>query len=211
MKTVVLIRHGETEWNRQRRVQGWAPVPLTERGVVQARAVGDALNRRYEIDRVVASDLRRTVETVRHAASLASPDVTVRYDRGWRERNLGVLQGFGYDELDRKFPQYSLASVGAAAVEERPEGGESLLDVRDRVLEAWDRTVAGTSDDQTTLVVTHGGPLRLLFGALKELDVVTCFRELSPKNCAINEIRVDDGVEIFCENETVELAESDEL
>ncbi|PSP97202.1 hypothetical protein BRC89_12390 [Halobacteriales archaeon QS_4_70_19] len=69
MTTVLLLRHGETTWNRQGRIQGWAPTPLTERGHEQARRAGTAIADTYDVDRVVASDLRRTRETTAEALS----------------------------------------------------------------------------------------------------------------------------------------------
>lgn len=63
--TVLLVHHGETTWNRERRVQGWAPTGLTERGEEQARAAGRAIAAEHAVDRIVTSDLRRTAETAR--------------------------------------------------------------------------------------------------------------------------------------------------
>ncbi|MFC7197079.1 histidine phosphatase family protein [Halosimplex aquaticum] len=62
--TLLLVRHGQTTWNRDGRIQGWADSTLTERGREQARALGSHLSAEYDVDRLVASDLRRTRETV---------------------------------------------------------------------------------------------------------------------------------------------------
>ena len=198
--TVVLVRHGETDWNRAGRIQGWAPVSLNERGRTQARKLGTALQRRYDVDALVASDLCRARET---AALLVESgiDVDSTFERGWRERDVGIYQGMDRETLDRRFPAFVPDHV--AAVRERPDGGERLLDVHERVLVAWER-LTDRLDDETAVVVTHGGPIRLLLGALTGQDIPTAVTERSPKNCAITEVRVGETVEIVRENEHID-------
>ena len=74
--TVLLVRHGETTWNRERRVQGWAPSALTERGKQQARAAGRAIAEGHAVDRIVASDLRRAAETACSAGRAGSTPIS---------------------------------------------------------------------------------------------------------------------------------------
>lgn len=200
--TVLLVRHGETPWNAARRVQGWAPVPLSERGREQATLVGDHLAATYDIDRLVASDLRRTRETavLVHEAGV---DVEPTFYRAWRERDFGVYQGLSYEALFETYPEFAVTESGIAALEAVPERGESLLDCRERVLAAFDRLVADT-EDETVLIVTHGGPLYALLGHLKGIDYVESIAGESQKNCAVNELRgdPDEGFAIVRENDT---------
>lgn len=201
MTTVLLVRHGETAWNAERRLQGWAPVPLSERGREQARALADGLATRYDVDGVTASDLRRARET---ADLLADPlDLDVTADGGWRERDFGTLQGLTYAALDERHPEYSLSQVGEAAIDARPPGGESLADLRERALDAWDRLVAETGAEETHLVVAHGGPIYLVLGDLLGRSVIESVLGASQSNCAVNEVRVEGGdVEVVRENDT---------
>ena len=76
MATVLLVRHGETTWNRSGRVQGWAPTPLTERGHEQAAALGAHLASTVDVDRLVSSDLRRAQETARYIARETESELT---------------------------------------------------------------------------------------------------------------------------------------
>lgn len=201
MTTVLLVRHGETAWNRDRRLQGWAPVPLSERGREQARALGAALADRYRVDALTASDLPRARET---AALLAERlDVAVVEDDGWRERDFGVLQGLTYEAFDERHPEYSLSRDDGAAVDARPEGGESLADLRERVLDAWDRLLDAAGPDETHLVVTHGGPIYLVLGHLLDRPVVESVLDASQANCAVNEVRIDgEAIEVVRENDS---------
>jgi probable phosphoglycerate mutase len=195
--TVVLVRHGQTDWNAERRIQGWAPTPLSERGREQAARVGEHLAASYDFDRTVASDLRRTRETADriHEAGV-EPAPTV--EKRWRERDSGVYQGLTYETMFEEYPEFSVGQSGEAALAATPERGESLLDLRERVLAALD-DLAG---DDTVLVVTHGGPLYAVCSHATETDYATVVDEHSQDNCAVNELRSGDGVELIRRNDT---------
>ena len=202
MATVLLCRHGETTWNHERRVQGWAPTSLTDRGREQARALATHVAAEYDLDRIVTSDLERAAETARFLGRATGVDPEL--DPGWRERSFGRFQGLSYLELFEGYPEFALGHSGYAAAEAEPEGGESLLAMRERVLDAWDGLLAGLGGaDATVAVVTHGGPLYAVTGEVKGLDIVTATLEGRQGNCALNEVRVTGGdVELLCENET---------
>lgn len=201
MARIVLVRHGETQWNRQRRVQGWAPVALTDRGHGQAARLADTLAERYAVDRLICSDLRRTLETTRPISRAVDCELTT--DRRWRERNFGVLQGLDYGELFLGHPEFTLTEVGYTAAEARPEGGESLVDQRERVLGAFAALREDLTADETAVVVTHGGPLYLVVGWVHGLDIEATIMDREQGNCAINELVVDgDHVEVSVENDT---------
>lgn len=191
MGTVLLVRHGETAWNRERRLQGWAPVGLSDRGHRQAEALGAALAESYAVDAIDTSDLRRARETADVVAEAVG--APVRDEPAWRERNFGVLQGVTYDVFDEEHGSYSLAVAGEAAVEAPPEGGESLLDLRERVLDAWSALLADLGGEETRLVVTHGGPLYLVLGQLTDRAVLEAVLDHHQANCAVNEVHVEAG------------------
>src|SRR5918912_404825 len=95
---LLLIRHGETTWNRQGRIQGHRDSPLTERGLAQARAAAARLARE-RIDALYSSDLVRAQETAHHVA--AATALRVRLDEALRERAFGMLEGKTWDEIER--------------------------------------------------------------------------------------------------------------
>lgn len=208
MRTVLLCRHGETDWNAERRLQGWAPVGLSERGREQAAALGAEIAAAHDVDEVVASDLERTRETAEHVAEATG--ASLRFDRGWRERGFGVYQGLPYADVAERHPEFDLRTNSIVGLPATPEGGESVEDVHERVLDAWERLHAdvggaagsdagdgedGASDDSagddTVAVVTHGGPLHLVLGRVKGLSVEDSLREGRQGNCSINEVRVN--------------------
>jgi len=204
MTTVVSLRHGETEWNRTRRIQGWAASPLNDRGREQARAAGRYLADQFDVDRIVASDLRRTRETtalVRDEGAFPEPEFT----RGWRERSFGDLQGLHYERVFGEFPEFNGAESGAMALEARPRGGESMLDTYERVIAAWTDLLADAGPDDTVLVVTHGGPIYVLLAYVRGVDLPSALAGFEQDNCAVNELSHDhDGDEttVVVENDT---------
>jgi len=203
MTTIVMVRHGETTWNRKQLLQGWAPAPLTDRGRERAGQLGATLAARYDIDRILSSDLHRTEETVE--ILLEQFDAPVTFESAWRERDLGVYQGVTMDEMRERFPEHDLGEAGPEAAHRRAESGESLVGVRDRVLERWETTLAEAEPGETILVVTHGGPIRLLLGHLQDIDIVDAILAQSQGYCSINEFELDHetgAVRIVRENDT---------
>lgn len=190
MTTVVLLRHGQTEWNRTRRIQGWAASPLNERGREQARVAGQYLADAYDFDRVVASDLRRTRETtaeLREQGPFPAPE----FSDGWRERSFGDLQGLEYEQVFGEFPEFDAAENGVMALEATPQRGESMLDTHARVVDAWEALLAQHGPDDTVLVVTHGGPIYVLLAHVRQQTLPEGLSASRQENCAVNELRHD--------------------
>ncbi|MFY4811172.1 histidine phosphatase family protein [Haloarcula sp. AONF1] len=202
MGTLLVARHGETTWNRDGRIQGWAPSRLTEQGQKQATALGTWLDERYGVDRVFASDLRRTRETAAAAndgyGGLPDPE----FDTDWRERGFGIVQGLYAEELFGEFPDHD-RDASVISLDAAPEGGEGIPTFRGRVESAWDRAIATTAADETTLVVTHGGVIKVLLAKLTDSDPEAALAKSSQPNCALNEIRLDeDGPALVSEEMT---------
>ena len=198
MTRIVAVRHGETDWNREGRMQGWAPVSLNETGRRQAAETGRWLAERYEFDRVLASDLRRTRETTDVLSE--SIDAAPTFESAWRERGLGVYQGLARDTVELRYPEFGLGETAYEATEAVPEGGESLRGVRERVVGRFEDL---QGNDGTTLVVTHGGPLCILLGHAKGQDLTTALSAHHLENCAVAEFRANgDGTTVVRENVT---------
>ncbi|GCF13591.1 phosphoglycerate mutase [Haloarcula mannanilytica] len=190
MGTLLVVRHGETTWNRDGRIQGWAPSRLTDRGQKQATALGTWLDDRYDVDRVLASDLRRTRETAAAARGAADDLPDPEFDADWRERGFGTVQGLYAEELLAEYPDHD-RTASVISLDAAPEGGEGIPTFRGRVESAWDRAVSTTGPGETTLVVTHGGVIKVLLAKLTDRDPDAALAKDSQDNCAVNEIRLD--------------------
>jgi len=153
---LVLMRHGETTWNTLGTVQGQSPGSvLTALGRSQVRATIAQLSGR--VDAVVSSDLARAVESAHIVATALG--LSARVDPGLRERNFGVLEGLPGAAL---VPSVEGISGGVVVDENaHPANGESLRDLYERSVRAA-RRVGQRRPGQRTLVVTHGGPIRMI-------------------------------------------------
>ena len=155
MTRVIIIRHGETEWNLQARYQGQDNSPLTERGIAQAEAVGKRLAT-VPFDAIVSSDLQRAVDTAESIAAHHSQTPCFTDER-LRERDFGKLTAMTRTEALEKYPEEEKSYLSHDP-DYRIPGGESLRDVYDRAAAALDDWAA-RYDGQTLCVVTHGGVL----------------------------------------------------
>lgn len=192
MTTVVLARHGQTNWNREGRVQGWAATTLTDRGRRQARVLGSWLAEKHTVDRLRQSDLRRTSETTELLRSESDALPTPESDPAWRERGFGVYQGFLAERLFERHPDHDpAASVSALAA--TPAGGESIAEFCDRVETAWDRLPTGT--DETILVVTHGGVIKTVLSLVTDRARIETLSESSPPNGSATVVERDGSAE----------------
>ena len=146
MTTILLARHGETDWNREGRFQGWADPTLNDAGRAQARALAERL-RDVPFDAVYSSDLRRAHET---AVIVAEPHaVPVVSDPGLREIDVGSWSGLTRAEIEERFP-------GA-----EHHDGETRDEHLDRVVATVER-IARAHTGERILLVSHGGSLRAL-------------------------------------------------
>jgi broad specificity phosphatase PhoE len=170
MATILLARHGETDWNREGRWQGWADPPLNETGRAQARELAEEL-RDVPFDAVYSSDLRRAHET---AEIVAEPHgVPVLVDPGLREIDIGSWSGLTHDEIRQRFPDGT-----------RPDGEtheQHAARVRETVLR-----IARENADRRILLVAHGGTFRSVH------DVVSDEPYRPVANCAVLEVHFRD-------------------
>jgi broad specificity phosphatase PhoE len=164
---LTLIRHGQSVWNAQGRMQGHAPIPLSELGHEQARRLAALVTTTHEADALYSSDLIRCRQT---AAPLSEAlGMAVQYDPRWREMDLGMWQGLTGHEREHFDPE--VFARNQADYREDPLNtpfpeGESRGDVERRVRASLS-DLLNTSDHHHILVVTHGGPVRAvlhLFG-----------------------------------------------
>lgn len=183
---LTVIRHGETEWNIIKKLQGQANSPLTSLGVEQASFVGKALeNERF--DAFYSSDLERCIKT----SSVINDflDMDVQYFEGLRERNFGVLQGLYREEIQQKFPNIFL-SLEKGNINFDVEKGESFKVFYERINQTFTKIVSN-GDFKNILVVTHGGALDCLIRKVFKLSL-DAPRTFSIFNTSINRFTVTD-------------------
>jgi len=186
--TILIARHGQSDWNQEKRWQGHADRPLTERGCEQAEALADRLAH-IELDAVNTSDLQRARDTA--AVVAERQGLEVRQLPELREVDVGSWSGLTRAEAEERFPE------GFARWRDGYPGwkdGETYEAMTDRVLGAVDR-IAREHEGGRVLVVSHGGPIRAIHAAALGLDV-HAYRRLRPvePNARLSAVCVVDGM-----------------
>ena len=188
MTELIVIRHGETDWNRQHRFQGQIDVPLNAIGMAQAERLGERLAHEA-IDVLVSSDLqraRRTAQPLQLPRSLA-PLVQPL----WREQHFGVLEGLDVPTIRSQHAPLWNQWVRHEADYALPQGGESNVAFHARVMQALAALVAAHAGRRLA-VVTHGGVLDMLWREARGLPLHGP-RECDIPNTGINRLRWDAG------------------
>ncbi len=179
---LIVVRHGETAWNVDTRIQGHLDIPLNATGLWQARQLGDALAGEA-ISAIYTSDLlraRKTAQAVADATGAALVD-----EPGLRERAFGSFQGRTFAEVETEHPEQA-RRWRQRDPDYAPDGGESLRVLRERVVDTTHR-LAARHPGELVLLVTHGGVLDVLYRAATRQDIQAP-RTWQLGNAAINRL-----------------------
>jgi len=177
-----LIRHGETTWNAERRLQGHTDIPLNAKGVLQARQMAQALkNTKRLFDVLYTSDLKRAADTANAIVELFG--LEARVDSALRERHFGALQGLSIQEAPLLKPAIWQAHI-ARDLDHELEGGESIQQFALRVQAVLDK-IQEQHSGKTVLLVSHGGTLDMMY-RIASRQALSAARVASVPNASLN-------------------------
>jgi broad specificity phosphatase PhoE len=185
--TIFLARHGESDWNVEKRFQGHSDRPLTERGRKQARALADLVGAE-KIDAVYTSPLSRARETAEIVAARAGLEAVALPEL--REVDTGSWSGLSRADVEARFPEgFARWRSGGSGWED----GESYEEMAERVIGAL-RKIAEDHPDGRVLVISHGGPIRAIHAAAEGLAIKD-YRRLKPvePNARLSAVAVENG------------------
>ena len=165
---ILAVRHGETAWNVDTRIQGQLDIPLNETGQWQASRLGLALAAQEQIDAIYTSDLLRAYATAQ--AIGAAVKLPLQTHTGLRERGFGDFEAKTFAEIATSLPEDSMRWRKRDPAWAPPGGGESLLIMRERVLATVDQLAAAHVGGHIVLVA-HGGVMDILYRAATRLDL----------------------------------------
>lgn len=183
MAQLILIRHGETLWNQQHRMQGHSDSPLTENGMRQARQLAQRLGQ-IEFQALYSSDSGRALETARCIAAVTGHEIIV--DARLRERSFGVFEGLTGKEMYTLHPDH-FERFKTRDPEYVMPGGESAIAFRERALGCL-QEIVGRHAGEVVVVVTHGLVLDMVYRSAYRIDL-DAPRTFELVNAGINRCR----------------------
>lgn len=189
MTDIFLIRHGETAWNAERRLQGHLDIPLNAEGERQAAALARALAGE-KFDAIISSDLGRARSTAQAVASAQGMPLST--DSALRERCFGAFEGLLYEELEGRFPQAYAQWRTRDPHARYPDGerrAETFAEFAERAVDAVIR-IAQAHRGQRIALFSHGGVLDCVYRAAHGMDI-SAPRNFDVLNAAINHLRWD--------------------
>ncbi len=184
---IIIVRHGQTEWNIRGIRQGYLDSPLTAKGLAQAKALGQRLGRE-RFTTLYSSDLGRAVQTAQEISNVTGHEIVT--DQRLRERQLGIFQGLNGEEIAAKYPEERrlMRSEGPGYV---IPGGESMVQQVERNMACLNELAARHEGEQI-VVVTHGGVVSGFFRHTLEISLEAP-RRFEFVNAGINVFAREEG------------------
>ena len=170
---IVIVRHGETDYNKSKRIQGKQELSLNEKGKTQARQVAESL-RQHKITHIYCSSLvraRETAEIINNSFSL--PIVT---DESLDERDWGTWENRLHDDILKQNPEL-VDSLFGMGLDANPHEGETARALIKRSVGFLRQTIENHAESDVILVVTHGGPITVMLGFMKDLRLEEYFHQ----------------------------------
>lgn len=170
MPKLILLRHLQSQWNKENRFTGWLDIPLSQEGIESAKATAKKLSGK-EFDIVYTSPLNRNRETVRLILEeLGKSDFSVVADKSLDERNYGDLQGLNKDEVKRQYGEERVR-LWRRSWQESPPGGERLKDVYKRAISFFKKYIEkDLKQGKNVLVVASHNSLRALVKYIEKIS-----------------------------------------
>ncbi len=198
---IYIVRHGLTEWNKLKKLQGVADVPLAKEGILLAEKTGEAL-KDVKFDICFTSPLSRARQTAE--CVLGNRNVPIIPDKRIQEINFGDLEGGCVRDAEGNYidPQVEMFFRDPVNFK-RPENGEDIFDVIARTKDFWEEKTSDPSlTDKTVLVASHGCAVRALLQNIYH-DPENFWHGCVPPNCCVNLVEVKNGKTVLLEEDKV--------
>ena len=188
---IYFVRHGQTIWNVEKRFQGLSDSPLTELGITQAKLLGEKL-KDIKFDKFYSTSLKRANDTANYIKGNREQEVEIFDD--FVEISMGDMEGIQQEEFKKLYPE-QVKNFFFNQLEYNPSsfGGESFLEVRERVAKGLEKFIKLNQDYERVLVVSHGATLKTLLHYISGKDISTLSDEAIPKNTSYTIVKYENG------------------
>lgn len=188
---IYFVRHGQTIWNVEKRFQGLSDSPLTELGITQAKLLGEKL-KDIKFDKFYSTSLKRAYDTANYIKGNRKQKVEIFDD--FVEISMGNMEGIKQEDFKKLYPE-QVKNFFFNQLEYDPSsfGGESFLEVRERVIRGLNKFIELNKNYERVLVVSHGATLKTLLHYISGKDISTLSDEAIPKNTSYTIVKYENG------------------
>ena len=188
---IYFVRHGQTVWNVEKRFQGLSDSPLTELGITQAKLLGEKL-KDIKFDKFYSTSLKRAYDTANYIKGNRKQKVEIFDD--FVEISMGDMEGIKQEDFKKLYPE-QVKNFFFNQLEYNPSsfGGESFLEVRERVIRGLNKFIELNKNYERVLVVSHGATLKTLLHYISGKDISTLSDEVIPKNTSYTIVKYENG------------------
>ena len=188
---IYFVRHGQTIWNVEKRFQGLSDSPLTELGITQAKLLGEKL-KDIKFDKFYSTSLKRAYDTANYIKGNREQKVEIFDD--FVEISMGDMEGIKQEDFKKLYPE-QVKNFFFNQLEYNPSsfGGESFLEVRERVIRGLNKFIELNKNYERVLVVSHGATLKTLLHYISGKDISTLSDEAIPKNTSYTIVKYENG------------------
>ena len=188
---IYFVRHGQTIWNVEKRFQGLSDSPLTELGITQAKLLGEKL-KDIKFDKFYSTSLKRAYDTANYIKGNKEQKVEIFDD--FVEISMGDMEGIKQEDFKKLYPE-QVKNFFFNQLEYNPSsfGGESFLEVRERVIRGLNKFIELNKNYERVLVVSHGATLKTLLHYISGKDISTLSDEAIPKNTSYTIVKYENG------------------
>ena len=201
MSKLIILRHGESEWNKLNLFTGWEDVNLTDQGKIEAKLAAFAIqNLKVDVNHAYTSELKRASKTLEIVLNVLKKDIPIISDQALNERNYGSLTGMNKDEARNKWGDEQV-KLWRRSYDIAPENGESLKDTCNRTIPYFKKNILPKLHDGENVIITaHGNSLR---------SIIMHVEDLSEE--AIVNVEITTGIPIVYEYENKKIIKKTEL
>lgn len=188
---IYFVRHGQTIWNVEKRFQGLSDSPLTELGITQAKLLGEKL-KDIKFNKFYSTSLKRAYDTANYIKGNRKQKVEIFDD--FVEISMGDMEGIKQEDFKKLYPE-QVKNFFFNQLEYDPSsfGGESFLEVRERVIRGLNKFIELNKNYERVLVVSHGATLKTLLHYISGKDISTLSDEAIPKNTSYTIVKYENG------------------
>ena len=188
---IYFVRHGQTIWNVEKRFQGLSDSPLTELGITQAKLLGEKL-KDIKFDKFYSTSLKRAYDTANYIKGNRKQKVEIFDD--FVEISMGDMEGIKQEDFKKLYPE-QVKNFFFNQLEYDPSsfGGESFLEVRERVIRGLNKFIELNKNYERVLAVSHGATLKTLLHYISGKDISTLSDEAIPKNTSYTIVKYENG------------------